>query len=831
MSKLKDNQATQILNIMDTLIEATEHFAQLVKEKELYQSIQIFSSIVDGFDAINKVLTHSQVNDNQLQREKIEQAILMVARELEKGHFIKISEILQFTLMPQLWKLKREFAEVYGKDNQSERPITIGIYHSQANPRQVYPDERIRALVQEGERQGAKLLFFCADDVDFNTEQVTADTYTNHKWQRVTHAFPDVINNLGVGIRSRVDRKLRRMIPFTSFFVGNKFYLPKKLVTYRKFANLLVFFKVCTDETIVHDFLKENNKAVLKPILGRQGERIYFVQKKGNHYSVWEHDKEHIMGRSKFNAWLHQVVLKKKGSYIIQRYIHSRTRDDRPYDIRAHVQKNGEGKWVLTKIYPRIGNKNSILSNISKGGKTEDLEAFLEREFGEIGKAYHKKIRQLAIDLTWHLDKLHGFVLDELGLDLAIDENGRFRLHEVNNGPQSTYHETERAANTIAYAIYLAKNGIVHNDLQKQPMIKGQFNARTSNLPWAELDNRYRIGMLVDEKEVDQLAVACAYVAHYENVHFYYFTPKDIDFNEMLIRGYFYENNEWVAKIVDYPDAIYDRLRLRGIKGYNVIYEELEGIPFTNEFCGNSISKLEVYDKLQATGKLDDVLIPYQKVDRVRDIFRSIQEYEKIILKPEVGSFVRGVHFISKVNRNEYFVAEGENKHHYDEMMLNKYLKDLLKKGTFIVQKYIETRTIDGQPFDIRVHMMKDGNGEWSFVNNYPRIGIHHASISITREEGYIGKIYGFLKRNFAEKIARELESHIEELALKVTHTFESLYEKRISELALDLAIDRKDAKLYLIEINVNKPGIVYYEFDVARHAIPYAIYLAESYN
>src|SRR5699024_10921015 len=93
MSKLKDNQATQILNIMDTLIEATEYFAQLVKEKELYQSIQIFSSIVDGFDAINKVLTHSQVNDNQLQREKIEQAILMVARELEKRSEEHTSEL------------------------------------------------------------------------------------------------------------------------------------------------------------------------------------------------------------------------------------------------------------------------------------------------------------------------------------------------------------------------------------------------------------------------------------------------------------------------------------------------------------------------------------------------------------------------------------------------------------------------------------------------------------------------------------------------------------------------------------------------------------------
>src|SRR5699024_3251492 len=157
----------------------------------------------------------------------------------------------------------------------------------------------------------------------------------------------------------------------------------------------------------------------------------------------------------------------------------------------------------------------------------------------------------------------------------------------------------------------------------------------------------------------------------------------------------------------------------------------------------------------------------------------SIQECEKIILKPEVGSFLRGVNVISKVNRNDYFVVEGENKHHYDEMMLNKYLKDLLKKGIIIVTSYIENQTIEGQLFDIRMHMMKDGNGEWSFVNNYPRISIHHAYISNTREEGYIGKIYGFLKRNFAEKIARELESHIEELALKVTHTFESLYEKR----------------------------------------------------
>src|SRR5699024_8291169 len=108
----------------------------------------------------------------------------------------------------------------------------------------------------------------------------------------------------------------------------------------------------------------------------------------------------------------------------------------------------------------------------------------------------------------------------------------------------------------------------------------------------------HRVGMLKATNDDDKLATACAYVAHYENIQFYTFSPEDIDYNEMLLRGKFFENGKWISKIVEYPDVIYDRLRLKGIRGYNDVYEELEGIPFTNEFHGNSMSKLEVYDQL-----------------------------------------------------------------------------------------------------------------------------------------------------------------------------------------------------------------------------------------
>lgn len=555
------------------------------------------------------------------------------------------------------------------------------------------------------------------------------------------------------------------------------------------------------------------------------------MEKKGNHYSLLDHKRKKFLSYKNFEKWICEVILKEKNSYMVQRYIHCRTTSGEPYDVRAHVQKDGEGIWKLTRIYPRIGNKKSILSNISRGGRTEDLGLLFATEFGESGKRYEEEIRKLTMNLTWHLDKLYGLALDELGLDLAIDKNGRFWLHEVNNGPQSTYHETERAVNTIAYANYIANNGVFFtNELEREITVKGQFNAQKSDLSYVNLEDRLSVGMLTNQNEINNLTVACAYVANYEKVNFYYFTQKDIDYEEKLIRGYFYENKEWVPRVVNYPSVIYDRLRLGGITGYNKVYEELEGIPFTNEFFGNSISKLEVYDKLESTGMLNKAIIPYRRVGRVKDVLHYIQRYEKVILKPEIGSFAKGVHFISKIKSDEYFVAKGEKVQYYNEITMTQYLRELIKKEVYIVQKYIETRTKDGQPFDIRIHMMKDSNGEWKFVKNYPRIGIHHAVISSTGKGGYIGELLGFLKRNFSEEKGKYLKDEIEALSLNVAKTFEGFYKENSSEIGLDIAIDI-DMKPYIIEVNVNKPGIIYYEFEVAKHAIAYAIYLAKNYD
>lgn len=218
MGNLEEKQIFQINNIIDTLLEAAEHFSRLIKEKELHQSIFIFNSIVEGVTAINGLLNRTGVEIEGIEPEKMNKSLLFIAREIEKNNFSKMSELTHFSLLPQLRKWKKAFQE--NNFDSSKQEITIGIYYDPKNPRKSYPEARIKALVEEAQKQAVKLLFFSSENVNFETEQITGDMYINDSWQTVSNSFPDVIHNIGIVSRVRqslTERKLRRKLPFTSF--------------------------------------------------------------------------------------------------------------------------------------------------------------------------------------------------------------------------------------------------------------------------------------------------------------------------------------------------------------------------------------------------------------------------------------------------------------------------------------------------------------------------------------------------------------------------------------------------------------------------------------
>src|SRR5699024_3769578 len=136
---LKDEQLIELQNISETLIEATEHFISNIKERQFGQSIHIFSSIVEGYEAVNQTL-RLYTTDNDDSKDilnKIEPKLILIAKELEEKNFMKIAESVQFSLTPNFRKLNRSFSK-----GSLNRTITIGVFHYKTKPKDVYPKER-----------------------------------------------------------------------------------------------------------------------------------------------------------------------------------------------------------------------------------------------------------------------------------------------------------------------------------------------------------------------------------------------------------------------------------------------------------------------------------------------------------------------------------------------------------------------------------------------------------------------------------------------------------------------------------------------------------------
>src|SRR5699024_6094776 len=142
----------------------------------------------------------------------------------------------------------------------TERYITIGVFDDKGNRKDLYTKVSIDALNNESILQHTTLLYFSSEDIDFKNNKISSSTYKKNGWIEVEENFPDVINNTRATNKhqqSITERKLRRMVPFTSFHVGNKFYLPKVMVKHRQFANLLVPFKMVRNKQIVFDYLNQ----------------------------------------------------------------------------------------------------------------------------------------------------------------------------------------------------------------------------------------------------------------------------------------------------------------------------------------------------------------------------------------------------------------------------------------------------------------------------------------------------------------------------------------------------------------------------------------------
>lgn len=333
----------------------------------------------------------------------------------------------------------------------------IAMLHYRKNPSSV---RKALACAAMAKIEDIDFFYFTYDSVDFKNEKIEGSVYEKGSWKQTVLDFPDVIINISSpknAEQSFITKQLKKKCIFTSYSVGNKMNVYKKIAKGKEFSKFLIPSRIITNATEVPVFFKTHHKIVIKPVSGNHGKDIFFIEKINQQsYKVIDGNDSTTYIHDEFIGFVDTLI--KAKNYLMQPYVECKTKSGLSYDFRLHVQKNGSGLWEITLIYPRISGSNKMVSNVKSGGYRGELIPFLQEEFGDDYFTIKKLLEDFSLSFTKHFENLYQRNFDELGIDVGIDENRNLWIYEVNWRPGSKHREFEVAKRLIPYAIYLATN-------------------------------------------------------------------------------------------------------------------------------------------------------------------------------------------------------------------------------------------------------------------------------------------------------------------------------------------------------------------------------------
>jgi len=350
----------------------------------------------------------------------------------------------------------------------------IGMLHHRLDPKTVLKSYAYAAVAKA---EGVEFFYFTPRKVNFDTRTINGKVLEDGQWQERVMPFPDVIYNAGspekLAVSKEIITKLKKEIPFTTHSIGNKWNVMERLKEAKEFDQYIIPTEIVKTIDVFHSYIAHHKKIVFKPIDGRKGKGIYFIIKVGDNFEVKQNSDTRMYSKPQLNALIQELLA--TGTFIMQPYIQSKMKSGQVYDFRLHVQKDGEGKWVVTTVYPRIAPHGSIIPNINNGGYTNYLDPFLEQEFQEEAYNIRRMLEHFSLSLARHLDEIQmtkfGEVIDEIGIDVGLDAQQRIWVYEVNwrpGCPPAFYLELDVVIHSIRYAKYLAEN----KQLMKKAKVK-----------------------------------------------------------------------------------------------------------------------------------------------------------------------------------------------------------------------------------------------------------------------------------------------------------------------------------------------------------------------
>lgn len=222
-----------------------------------------------------------------------------------------------------------------------------------------------------------------------------------------------------------------------------------------------------TDAIVLSSLLKRHRLLYLKPVRGKAGVGIMTVmvqpEKKLPFRLQIQEEKGSRTYRSGTMKRLWERVVRQSHvlgePYIAQQGIALASVNGRPFDLRALVQKNGNGQWEISGIGARVAGDSSITTHVPRGGYIDDPEKLLASLFGKekTGKVLGK-VRNTTLLLAKQIEKSAHSRMCEMSMDLGVDSTGHVWFFEANSKPMKfdePHIRNKSLERIFQYSLYL----------------------------------------------------------------------------------------------------------------------------------------------------------------------------------------------------------------------------------------------------------------------------------------------------------------------------------------------------------------------------------------
>lgn len=338
----------------------------------------------------------------------------------------------------------------------------------------------LKKLLEVGAKEGTVCYVFGLKDIHWGRMRVIGYQLDQGQWTQREFPLPNVIYDQVISRKQEHRKSYAQTRQNLLSLYGDKWFnqgfLDKwkvhewMLQDPRTSTHVPATQKFTTASSAIK-FFRDHPIVYCKPVHGSLGLGIFRIERQIDGAYVYQIKQRHGLPSTHHAATSKDLLNSLKNRlraqpYLLQEGITLAQLEERPFDIRIVMQRDGKGQWKRTKMFARIAEKGSITSNLTTGGEPASLETILASLF--MNRAQRRRVLQqlrslsrIVPEVVEHQSNLQ---FGELGLDFGLDNEGGVWIIEVNSKPWKTTATTKGRQDLvdlsferpIQYAYYLA---------------------------------------------------------------------------------------------------------------------------------------------------------------------------------------------------------------------------------------------------------------------------------------------------------------------------------------------------------------------------------------